>query len=103
MDTKDIKDHAQWAIALVVAGVALAVPSVVAGDKNTLMLALGMVFFGVGQMRNRQSQEAIHFDQFGRPTMKVTGHPHRFTLLGTIMSALGVGLFAKGLWPLVSG
>jgi hypothetical protein len=51
MDAKELRDHAQWAIALVVAGVAMGVPSIVASDKNAFLIALGMILYGVGQMR----------------------------------------------------
>lgn len=102
MDAKDIKDHSQWAIALVVAGGALAVPAIVAGNKQALLIGLGMICYGVGQMRNRQAQQSLHFDPFGRIVAKTTRYPHRFTLVGTTLSALGLALFSIGLWRLIA-
>lgn len=101
MDAKELRDHAQWAIALVVAGVAMGVPSIVASDKNAFLIALGMILYGVGQMRNRQIQQSIYSDDFGRPAGTITGNPHRFTLVGTTLSLVGIGLFCFGLYRLV--
>lgn len=101
MDAKDLRDHAQWAIALVLAGVAMAVPSIVASDKNTFLIALGMILYGVGQMRNRQIQQSIISDGYGRPHSILTGNPHYFTIVGTTLSIAGMALFGLGLYRLV--
>lgn len=101
MDTKDLRDHAQWAIALVLAGVAMAVPSIVASDKNAFLIALGMILYGVGQMRNRQTQQSVYSDNYGRPYATLTGNPHHFTIVGTTLSLAGLILFGLGLYRLV--
>gem|GEM_PF-5888852 len=101
METKDLRDHAQWAIALVLAGIAMAVPSIVAGDKNAFLIALGMILYGVGQMRNRQTQQAIVTNDFGVLQGTITGNPHFFTLVGTTLSIAGIVLFGLGLYRLI--
>ncbi|APY12987.1 hypothetical protein BKD02_00530 [Brucella sp. 09RB8910] len=101
METKDLRDNAQWAIALVLSGVAMAVPSIVASDKNAFLIALGLILYGVGQMRNRQIQQSVLKDDFGRPHGTITDNPHRFTLVGTTLSLVGIGLFCFGLYRLV--
>lgn len=103
MDAKDVRDHAQWAIALVLAGVAMAVPSIVARDKYTFLIALGMILFGIGQMRNRQVQQTVLMNNYGVPHGTITGNPHIFTLVGTMLSVLGIALFGFELYRLVFG
>ena len=97
MKPENIKDHSQWPIALALLGLGVAAPAAGGGQYDALLIGLGIGLIGIGEMRNRQVQQSIHFDSFGRVRFKVSRFPFSPTLMGVALDAAGILLAGLGL------
>jgi hypothetical protein len=95
MENLNIWEH--WYKALMAAGVALGVAAVAVGHTPLLIIAIGMVLFGLGEFTNHPYQERVMLDGFGRPHAKVSGHPRRVGTLGIILDVGGACLVIWGI------
>lgn len=97
MDLKNINDPGHWHIAIALAGLAITVASLAAGSKPMVLTGLGMIAFGVGEMRNHPYQERLLTNEYGGYAGKVSGHPRNPSPLGLVLDAIGILLFVGGL------
>lgn len=97
MDLKDVKELGHWQIAIVVAGVAFLVAAVAAKEKPLVIAAMGVVAFGIGQMKNHPLRTSVMFDNLGRVTGQITGHPRNPSPRGMSLEVIGATLLVAGL------
>jgi hypothetical protein len=96
MENLNIWEH--WYKAVIAAGVALGVAAVAASHTPLLIIALGMVLFGVGEFTNHPYQERVMLDALNRPQYKISGHARRVGWLGLTLDIAG-GLLV--IWGIV--
>ncbi len=61
----------------------------------TLLISLGVFFFGLGEWRNHPLQERVGLG------FKITGHPRSASFSGTAFDLIGLGLASAGAWHLL--
>lgn len=98
MELKDVRDPTQWHIAFALAGLAITVAAVAVHEKPIVVVGIGLMLFGLGEMKNHPYHEWVYVNDFGTPQMKGTGHPRLPSLLGLALDAIGIALFVAGLW-----
>lgn len=71
-------------------------------DNNVVqLLSLGAFFVGLGEWKNHPLQTALVPPSAYHPAGKITGHPRRSSLIGTLFDLLGVILVGLGLYKLL--
>ena len=63
--------------------------------KPTLLISLGVFFFGLGEWRNHPLQQRVGIG------FKITGHPRSASLGGVIFDVIGLALIATGVFYLL--
>lgn len=90
-----------WYKLMTAAGLVLAVASVAAKYPPTILVGLGMVLFGIGEMVNHRTEEAIFPATAYMPSLKATREVRSARIGGVLLDAVGIILGAAGLIRLI--
>lgn len=83
------------AISTVLLIVSLTVPLQGINNAIAQLLCLGGIFIGLGEWINHPLQVSVG------PGFKISGHPRRFTFLGTVFVLLGLACIGYGVYKLI--
>jgi hypothetical protein len=90
-----------WFKALPAVGLALTLGAAAARNEDLVLVGLGMLFVGLGELANWKRQQDLYPATFNTPAMTRTYYIRRASPVGIGMDALGTILAAIGLVRLI--